>query len=68
MTETRMGVIAGVALTIMGVTDFVRRQSGGATATVLLVVEVVAIIVALCAIFSWARLREKRKQGLRDRS
>lgn len=68
MTETRMGVIAGVALTIMGATDFVRHQSGGATATALLVVEVVAIIVGVGAIFSWARLREKRKQELRKRS
>jgi Zn-dependent protease with chaperone function len=60
MIETRMGVIAGVALTIMGAADFVCHQSGGATATALLVIEVVAIIVGVGAIFSWARIREKR--------
>jgi hypothetical protein len=62
MTETRMGIIAGVALTIMGAMDFLRHRSGGTMATALLVVEVVAIIVGLCALFSWARLREKRNR------
>jgi hypothetical protein len=68
MTETRVAVVAGIALTVMGVADSVRHQSGGAAATTLLVVEIVAIIVGISAIFFWARLREKRKQELRDGS
>jgi uncharacterized membrane protein len=45
MTETRMGIIAGIALTIMGAMDFLRHRSGRTVATALLVIEVAAIIV-----------------------
>ena len=62
MTEARMGAIAGIALTIMGAMDFLRRRSTGATATALLVVEIVAIIVGVGALLSWARLWEKQRQ------
>ena len=63
MTETRMGIIAGIALTIVGAMDFLRHRSGGTVATALLVIEVAAIMVGLGSLFSWARLREKRKPG-----
>ncbi len=64
MTETRMGVVAGVALTIMGAMDFLRRQSGlsATLSSALLVVEILAIIVGVVALLSWARLRDKRKK------
>jgi hypothetical protein len=56
-----MGIIAGIALSVMGVMDFLRHRSGGTTAAALLVIEAVAIVVALGALFSWAWLREKRQ-------
>jgi hypothetical protein len=65
MNERRWWIVTVVAVTIMGLADFLRRQNGQSSAlsTVLVVLEIVAIIVALVAIFSWVRLREKHKQS-----
>jgi hypothetical protein len=62
MNDTRVGLVVVIALTIMGAADLLRDQAGASTAagTGLLVVEVVAIIVGLIAVFAWARVRGRR--------
>lgn len=62
LTETRLGVTFGLALTVMGAMDYFRHQTGGAVATVLLIIEIVALVVGVGALFAWARQREKQKR------
>jgi hypothetical protein len=70
MAETRMAIRAGVALSVMGAAQFLRHQGGLSTAlkTVLLVIEIVAIVVGLLAIFTWVRLRERERPHERSGS
>lgn len=66
MTETRLGVITGVALTIVGAIDFARHQNVGTVGgKVMLVVEIAAIIAGIVSLFWWARLREAKKRASR---
>jgi hypothetical protein len=64
MTETGLGVVAGIALTVMGAMDFLRHQDGlsSTLSTTLLVVEIIAILAGVGALLSWARLRDRRKK------
>lgn len=63
MTETKAAIIAGCALTVMGGLDFLRNHtSDGTIATAMLGVEIVAIVVGLAALLTFARLREKQKK------
>jgi hypothetical protein len=57
-----MAVAAGVALTVMGAMDLLRHRIGGVVSTVMLVIEVIAIIGGIAALFLWARVREKQKR------
>jgi hypothetical protein len=61
MSEARLGVIVGMALTVMGAGDILRHKTSGTVGAVLLAIELVAIVVGIVALFLWARLREKRK-------
>ena len=59
MTEKRLGILVGIALTIMGAMDYLRHQAvGGPAATVLLVIEIATIVLGIGAVFMWARVRE----------
>jgi hypothetical protein len=64
MTERQVGIVVGVAITVMGTGDFLRHQSSGSFATVLLVIEIVAMIVGVGSLLFWAHLREKGKTKL----
>lgn len=64
MTETRLTIIVASALTLVGVTDLLRRQGlSTGFATALLVLEIAAIVVGVAALLSWGRLRDKRKRS-----
>jgi hypothetical protein len=64
VTEKQWWMISAVAVTFMGLAEFLRHQHGWpvALSTALVVIEIIAMIVGIVAIFSWARLRERQKR------
>jgi hypothetical protein len=64
MTEKRWWIVAATAATIMGLCDLFRHELGwsGGLYVALVVIEVIAIAVALLAAFLWARSVDRRRR------